>query len=177
MLSRVPTCTKQNTHTCTKQNTHTCTKQNTHTWEPLLPTKLPAYPWQGVAWGPLHTLRGELLGRGGTISHHFLRSRHSPTYWGRIILSLKEVFSNPETKVTDNGPHPSSAPPPYPGVGLALQSYQWAEEGYTLSTAGGEFTCSKDFHHKKEPTIEYLPTQGEVIDRTTRGEGGVDHTG
>ena len=80
----------------------------------------------------------------------FPEVKTSPPYWGRIILSKKEVFSNPQTKVTDNRSHSISAPPSYPGVGLALQSYEWADEGYTLSPAGGEFTCSKvkDLHHE-----------------------------
>ena len=96
-------------------------------------------------FGPTGTVAQMMM-----LEDYYLKSRHSPPYWGRIILSKKEVFSNPQTKVTNNRSHSISAPPSYPGVGLALQSYEWADEGYTLSTAGGEFTCSKvkDLHHE-----------------------------
>ena len=85
----------------------TCAKQNTQTCEPLLPTKLPAYPWQRVALD-LFTLKGvNYL----VVVDYFSRFPEvktlTTTTSEKIILSLKEVFSHhgiPETLVTDNGP-------------------------------------------------------------------------
>ena len=85
----------------------TCAKQNTQSWEPMLPTKLPAYPWQRVA-SDLFTLKGvNYL----VVVDYFSRFPEvktlTTTTSEKIILSLKEVFSHhgiPETLVTDNGP-------------------------------------------------------------------------
>eukprot|EP00731_Ephydatia_muelleri_P032566 Em0024g110a len=85
----------------------TCATQNTQTREPMLPTKLPAYPWQRVA-SDLFTLKGvNYL----VVVDYFSRFPEvktlTTTTSEKIILSLKEVFSHhgiPETLVTDNGP-------------------------------------------------------------------------